>query len=204
MKKRSILIRHAKTQGNESGRFLGCRSDEPLSDTGRADTLNARNGIRRITGDGILLFTSPMIRAKETAGLLFDNMDMTVIDDLKELDFGILDGHTHIEMDGDPRYQAWIDSGGRDRVPGGETMDELIERSMRAFAHIIKTSLGNDKDAVIVCHGGNIMSVMCTLAANDFYNNIVPNLDGYILELETKNERIDLLSYDRLSDRVRA
>ena len=81
-------------------------------------------------------------------------------------------------------------------------MDDLIRRSMAGFEQVIR--LTPDDDIVIVCHGGNIMSVMSTLAGNDFYANICPNLDGYVLELEISDERIDLLSYDRLSDRLHA
>ena len=203
MNKRCILIRHAKTGGNESGKFMGCRTDEALSDAGRAEAYAINEKISGITGELFSLYVSPLIRAKETARILFGTKDQTEVEDLKEIDCGILDGHTHAELDKDPRYQAWIDSGGRDRIPGGESMDDLIRRSMAGFEQVIRLT-PDDDDIVIVCHGGNIMSVMSTLAGNDFYVNICPNLDGYVLELEISDERIDLLSYDRLSDRLRA
>ena len=203
MNKRCILIRHAKTDGNESGRFMGCRTDEPLSDAGREESFAIKEKVSELTGRHFSLYVSPLIRAKETARILFDAKEPSEVDELKELDFGILDGRTHAELDGDPRYQAWIDSNGRDRVPGGESMDDLIRRSMAGFERVIGLTPPDD-DIVIVCHGGNIMSVMSTLAGNDFYANICPNLDGYVLELEIDDERIDLLSYDRLSDRLRA
>lgn len=201
MRKKCILIRHAKTPGNECGRFMGCRTDEALSATGRGEAEAVRDGMSRIAGDAFSLYSSPMIRARETADILFKGREIRTVDDLRELDFGILDGHKHAELDGDPRYQAWIDSLGRDRVPGGESMDDLIRRTMRGLRTVIDTA--PDDDIVIVCHGGNIMSVMSELAGRDFYENICPNLDGYILELEISDERIDLLSYDRISDRLR-
>ena len=203
MKKRCILIRHAKTDGNECGRFMGCRTDEPLSDAGREESCAIKEKISELAGSHFSLYVSPLIRAKETARILFETGDSTEVDELRELDFGILDGHTHAELDGDPRYQAWIDSNGRDRIPDGESMDDLICRSMAGFEQVIRLT-PEDDDIVIICHGGNIMSVMSTLAGNDFYANICPNLDGYVLELEISDERIDLLSYDRLSDRLRA
>ena len=203
MKKRCILIRHAKTEGNESGRFMGCRTDEPLSDAGREESFAIKEKVSELTGRHFSLYVSPLIRTKETARILFDAKEPAEVDELRELDFGILDGRTHAELDGDPRYQAWIDSNGRDRVPGGESMYDLIRRSMAGFERVIGLTPPDD-DIVIVCHGGNIMSVMSTLAGNDFYANICPNLDGYVLELEIDDERIDLLSYDRLSDRLRA
>ena len=203
MNKRCILIRHAKTDGNETGRFMGCRTDEPLSDNGRQEAGVIKEKIAEIAGDNFSLYVSPLIRAVETAQILFGTKELTEMSDLKELDFGIMDGHTHAELDGDPRYQAWIDSGGRDRIPGGESMDDLIRRSMSGFEQVIRLT-PEDNDIVIVCHGGNIMSVMSTLAGNDFYANICPNLDGYVLDLEINDERIDLLSYDRISDRLRA
>ncbi len=203
MNKRCILIRHAKTDGNETGRFMGCRTDEPLSDNGRQEASVIKEKIAEIAGKHFSLYVSPLIRAVETAQILFGTKERTEMSDLKELDFGIMDGHTHAELDGDPRYQAWIDSGGRDRIPGGESMDDLIRRSMSGFEQVIRLT-PEDNDIVIVCHGGNIMSVMSTLAGNDFYANICPNLDGYVLDIEISDERIDLLSYDRISDRLHA
>ena len=54
------LIRHGKTQGNLSGKYIGARTDEPL----------CQEGIRELEGKNYpkaeLLFVSPMKRCRQT------------------------------------------------------------------------------------------------------------------------------------------
>ena len=56
------LIRHGKTQGNLSGKYIGARTDEPL----------CQEGIRELEGKNYpkaeLLFVSPMKRCRQTGG----------------------------------------------------------------------------------------------------------------------------------------
>ena len=55
MKKRCILIRHAKTKGNDEKRYIGANTDEELSKSGieqaerRKDDILRKRFIRKIT-----------------------------------------------------------------------------------------------------------------------------------------------------------
>ena len=129
---RCYLIRHGMTEGNKKRCFNGCRTDEPLTAEGR-DALKAIEGIP----EGAVLFSSPMKRALETAAIMFPDKEPVIIDDFREMDFGVFEGKNHSMLDGDPDYQAWLDSGGRMRVPGGESIADVVERSVKALARAV-------------------------------------------------------------------
>ncbi len=195
--KKVILIRHGRTKGNEEKRYIGRRSDEALSDKGIAEAESAASIIAKLTG-GIpdRICTGPLRRTGQTAEILFPASGSMLIDDLTETDFGEFEGKNYRELNGNENYQKWIDSGGSMDIPGGEAKKVFIERSFRAF----KKALGDtaeDETVAIVCHGGNIMAVMMRLAGGDFYDYMTGNLCGYMLETETDNERIDLISYHK-------
>ena len=44
------------------------------------------------------------------------------------MDFGEFEGRNYAQLNGDPRYQAWIDSGGTLAFPGGESREAFIAR----------------------------------------------------------------------------
>lgn len=177
---RLTIIRHGKTQSNIERRFSGCRTDEPLTDEGRA----ALCSIEGVTDDS-MVFTSPMIRARETAAILFPGKDPIVIDDLREMDFGRFEPHNHEELDGDPEYQAWIDSVGEMKVPGGESRAEFGSRVLSAVTGVLgQAARSGCDDVFIVAHGGTVMAFMSGITGSHYYDFLVDNGCGYTIDLE--------------------
>ena len=166
------LIRHGMTAGNAAHRYVG-RSDEPLCPEGR-------EAAERHEKDPALdhVFVSPLLRARETAAILFPNAKQIVVENLKEMDFGAFEGRTADEMEHDPVYRAWVDDLCRGACPGGESQAEFHARVSDAFLSVMQTARG---DATFVVHGGVIMSLLFRLAEpkKDFYEWYVPNLSGY-------------------------
>ncbi|MCR5233676.1 MAG: histidine phosphatase family protein [Lachnospiraceae bacterium] len=210
---RIVIIRHGRTRGNDEGRYIGCRSDEPLSEEGINEIIAARSAFSTLFDEDTVVFSSPMKRAVDTACLLFSGMVPITVGELKETDFGCFEGHNHAELDGNAAYQRFIDSRGEEGFPQGESRDEFIQRTMQGFHRILygdrsyrENSVANGDETkntdnfAIVCHGGNIMAVMSELTGRDYYDFHVPCLDGYILELrlDTDNERILDLTYNRI------
>jgi alpha-ribazole phosphatase len=130
-----ILIRHGKTQGNNEGRYIGCRSDEELSPIGIEEIRQIRAGHTSLSSDNIhiRLFSSPLIRAKDTAKLLFPETEIHIAEELKEIDFGSFEGKSYAELNGDPDYQRFIDSSGSIPAPGGESCEEFAKRTMQGL-----------------------------------------------------------------------
>ncbi|MBR4719431.1 MAG: histidine phosphatase family protein [Lachnospiraceae bacterium] len=195
MKKRHriLLIRHARIRGNNENRYIGSNIDEPLSDEGTGQLLSVDTD--RLTGYD-RVFSGPMKRCMTTAGYLFPDRNTEIVSGMTEMDFGLYEGKNYEELKDDPYYLKWIDSGGRLQFPKGEDMAGFVLRSMEAFRDIL-TRLADNENAAIVCHGGNIMSIMSTLTGREYFDFGVGNIEGYVMDLTYDGEMIDVLSYER-------
>jgi alpha-ribazole phosphatase len=143
---RLVLIRHCEPEGDVRGRCYGSL-DVGLSDAGRA---HARELATRLSADAV--WTSPRLRARETAAPL--GPSPLVDDDLRELDFGDLEGRTFDEIAAnEPQlYRAWMETPTQVRFPGGESYGDLKARALRSLARIGAEHEG----AIVVTHGGVI------------------------------------------------
>jgi len=194
---RLLLIRHGQTEGNRERRYNGCRTDEDLCPEGRK-ALSDRGAPE---GAVEYIFTSPMKRCRETAELLYPGKEKKVLSTMREMDFGRFEGKNHAELDGDPEYQAWIDSGGRSGFPGGENRSAFTLRTMGAFREMLEQLPMEGEEqisAALVCHGGNIMAIMSELTGNEFYDYLVGNGEGFELTFSLTGEDIHDLSYHSL------
>lgn len=196
-----IILRHGKTQSNIERRYMGCRTDEDLLETEESSLQDPG-----IADDDILIISSPMKRSLQTAHIFFPGKEVLVADDLREMDFGIFEGKNYMDLSGDPDYQAWVDSGCTSRIPGGESMDSFIKRTMTGFREAVRTAI--DKRAATLCivaHGGSIMSVMYSLFGGNYYDYYTQNGDGYIfrLEVDDAGDFAAAGTYDSFCGRVR-
>ena len=84
------LLRHGQTTYNVEKRYQGTL-DIPLSEEGRAQLVRADISPKKV-------YVSPLIRARSTADILFHEAEQVVIDDFREMCFGIFQGRNYIEM----------------------------------------------------------------------------------------------------------
>lgn len=166
------LIRHGKTAGNLAGRYVG-RNDVPLCPEGVEEAERAKKDAARS-----VVYVSPLLRARQTANILFPNARQTVVEDLKEMDFGDFEGRTADEMADDPVYRKWVEDFCVGACPNGESQAGFRKRVTAALSETLKSA---KDDVVIVAHGGVIMAIMAELAEpkKDFYDWYTPNLCGY-------------------------
>ncbi|MCL2750294.1 MAG: histidine phosphatase family protein [Coriobacteriia bacterium] len=185
---RITLLRHAKTQGNLEMRYVG-RTDEPLSQEGIsfAESLEADTSVKRV-------FTSALLRTKQTALLLFPRAKIIPLEGLNEMDFGVFEGRSAMEMVQDKDYQAWVDKGCEDACPGGESMESFTLRCTAAFLEAASRAAeeGSESEA-FVTHGGVIMAIMGTLALplKPRINWMAANCGGFVVDYNkaTREER---------------
>ena len=199
---RCYLIRHGITEGNNALHFSGSGTDEPLTEEGK-EALKKIEGVK----PGSLLFASPMTRALETAAIMFPGMKRTVIEDLREMHFGIFEGKNHKMLDGEPEYQAWLDSGGVTEIPGGESIQSFRDRVWNGFTGALGIAANKDIETIyLVVHGGTIMAVMSSLTGEDYFDFNAPNGAGYIIEVEMDDAGNVTAStaYDRFCGGLRA
>jgi len=153
---RLILIRHGESVANSERRFTH-GPHEPLSRRGREEALaRARLLLERF--DPVAIYSSPFVRALETAQLIGRvlGLEPVVVEALREQDFGELRGRPYADLDDAARVRAgrW-----RYRPPGGETLEEVLTRAGPALDAIAARHLG--AEVVVVSHGG----VMAALGA---------------------------------------
>lgn len=119
------MLRHGRTAWNLERRIQG-RTDIPLAPEGRRELTGARVPVDIA---GARWFTSPLLRARETAALL--GAPAAIADErLTEMDFGAWEGQTHAQIASrDPAGLARQEARGLDmRPPGGETPREVQAR----------------------------------------------------------------------------
>ena len=192
------LIRHGITIGNVEKRYIGLRSDQPLCDEGIKAAEELRSGIPASFYKRVQKYYSgPMLRARETARILFDNREVNIIDEFTETDFGYFEGKNYADLNGDPVYQKWIDSNGEDPIPGAEKREDLIKRSMNGLVKALG-DMTKDECIAIVCHGGNIMGLLSHLTGENYFDFMTKNLDSWVLDLETDGKNIVATTYDRI------
>lgn len=155
------LLRHGATRANEEGRYIG-KTDVPLSDQGRKHLEDLKQKYYYPYAD--IFFSSPKKRCLESLEILYSNKKTMIIDDLAECDFGDYEGKLFSELKDDAEYQKWA-SGALDTPPNGESSREFQLRSCKAFEKIVDALMrSGKKSAVVMAHGGSIMSILGTYA----------------------------------------
>ena len=176
------LIRHGMTEGNRHQRYIGV-TDESLCEEGR-------NLLSNVTYPRAqALFVSPLRRCRETARILFGDQEQRVIELLAECDFGEFENKNYKELEGNAKYQAWIDSNGTLPFPGGESREAFKSRNLRGFDRAVTGCIRNHvSEAALVVHGGTIMNIMEEYAdiRKPFYEWHVKNGGGYEVELDER------------------
>ena len=131
-----LMIRHSRTPGNDARKYVGS-TNQPLSDKGIQLAQEAFEVYAKEIRQPEMVYVTPLIRTQMTAKILFPDARQVVVEDLREMNFGVFEGRSADEMKDDPQYKAWLDSMCKDRCPGGEKVDEFSERVCRAFAQLI-------------------------------------------------------------------
>lgn len=133
------LIRHGETDANRNGLIAG-RTEAQLTPAGVA----AASRLARLPWpEAITVFSSPQDRARITAQLAFPGVQVQVVSDLRERDWGRFEGRPLSELP--PRMST---------PDGGEGWEPLLARIAAALGHCL-TQAGHGLP-VIVAHSGVI------------------------------------------------
>lgn len=180
-----IWVRHGATPGNLKRRYIGS-TDEPILPEEEERLAGIREKMLQESPfpcehlDAV--WSSPLIRCRQTAAILFPGQDILIDDDLRECDFGIFENRNFQELDGDADYQRWVDSGCTLPIPGGESMGIQTKRSCEALDRIIADCIVQGKNTIaLTVHGGTIMSIFSVMAdqKKEYYEWHVGNGEGY-------------------------
>lgn len=191
------FVRHGETIWNKEKKIQG-QSDIPLNKYGKELGYITADALKDIPFD--IVYSSPLIRAKETAEILVKNRNLDIHEDhrLREMSFGEGEGeslpeiHAHPEM----KLHDFIHNPGKYTPPaGGETFEELYDRCKNFIEEIIIPSERKYKTMLIVGHGALIRGMIHNInnrPSKDFWTvthkncsvTIVDCIDGKLTLLE--------------------
>lgn len=170
-----LLARHGECTA--SGTYCG-RTDAPLTEKGRQQAAALAQVIAPYPISAC--FTSPLLRARETARIALNGrrVPLSVDDRLREVDFGAWEGLAYAEIErGWPQLiPTWLSDPSRVDIPEGEPYSSLHNR-VRAFLSEHARSVSDD-NILIIAHGGPLAVVGLELLgrpAGEFFNH-VPSL----------------------------
>ena len=202
---RVVLLRHGKTASNLEKRYAGRRNDEPLCLEGIRELEAIAPKFRALINNSVGVFTGPLKRCLESARILSPQYEPLVVKRLKEIDFGDFEGKTYAELADDPRYRAWLESNGTAPFPNGESRRDFVERSVAGVEMAIEAAFAGCVEAcAIICHGGNIMAYMSRQTGGEYFDFQVPPCGGYEVIIKDTANGLELVSFDRIDDRLRA
>ncbi len=179
-----IMVRHGETEANISGIYSGW-TNYNLTVKGEKQVKNVLQHLKDEDID--IIFSSPMERTLKIAKAISDetNKDIEIVDDLKEINFGIFEGKTHEEIcrDHKDEYDSWSADYVNYRVSQGESLRDLHNR-INKFVNELK-KLYEDKTCLLVTHGGVIrvlITILLGLDIEKMWNFKTP--PGSVVEVE--------------------
>jgi len=158
------------TDWNRQKRYCG-RKDIELSSQGKRQARKLRKKLKGARFD--VIYTSDRKRAITTARIIFGSARIIRIKDLREMNFGTLEGLTHKEAakKWPVIYRKWLKAPFKNSIPNAERLNSFQKRVNTAMKRIIRFNRG--KTIAIVCHGGTIsMFIAGILKKKDFWGYI--------------------------------
>lgn len=136
---RFVLVRHGQTEWNRIERFRG-RADVPLNDTGLRQAAAAGE---RIAADWKVsaVYSSPLSRAVATAEAIAGHFEHHVQthSGLIDIDYGAWQGLSpeQARERWPAEVAAWFSAPEQARIPAGESLDDLRNRSVSAVRELV-------------------------------------------------------------------
>jgi alpha-ribazole phosphatase len=156
MVSRLFLLRHGKT--DLSGKFAGS-TNVSLNAVGNEQIRSLRPVLINERFERV--FCSPMTRCRVTVRLLDLDAEVSYVEDLREIDFGLWEGKDFSEIEKtDPnRVRAWIADPDGFCFPEGECRADFILR-MERFKTMLHSFQG--EKVLVISHGGVIRHLICS------------------------------------------
>ncbi len=156
------MVRHGETELNSALRYWG-RTDVALSDIGliQAERLRERLNPQKID----VIYSSDLKRALVTAQIIVfeHNLKVTACPELREIDFGQLEGLTFDEINRlyPEVARMWMERDPGLVYPGGESLAELDKRVLQ-FRNRLQGH-NEEKTILVVGHSGVLCALLCQL-----------------------------------------
>jgi probable phosphoglycerate mutase len=159
-----LLARHGETRWNAEGRYQG-QIDIPLSEVGEAQARLLGERLREV--DITRAVASPLARAARTAQLAMEEhraAQLTFDADLQEIAHGEWEGLLASEIrERDPqRLDAWREAPDSVQMPGGESLQQVLDRAWPALVRAC-AGLGEHDVLLVVAHDAVNRVLVCKI-----------------------------------------
>ena len=156
------VIRHGETIWNAEGRLQGSMDIE-LNASGRQVAGELGEQLENVPFDYI--FSSPLIRAYETACLIRGHRNIPIIRDdrLREISFGVAEGiHRSEWLDESSPHRFFFDEPAKYLPPEkGETLEDVCVRTRSFLQEKVEPLYEKCERIMIVAHGALNKGMMC-------------------------------------------
>ncbi|GIW67535.1 MAG: hypothetical protein KatS3mg096_403 [Candidatus Parcubacteria bacterium] len=147
------LMRHCDALSTQKN-FLSGYPENVFNPLTRKGVLDAKQKAKSLKGKIDLIYASPILRAKQTAMIIADELKVPLFIDerLREIDMGILQNKPYEEFD---KYIVDKITGKRDltkKIENGESLEDVRKRAINFVLDLEKIYRG--KNILIVSHGG--------------------------------------------------
>ena len=155
------IIRHGQTDWNRARRLQG-RTDIPLNEWGRRVAELTREGLKDVTFD--VAFTSPLIRAKETAELILRGRNIPIIEDERiiEVNFGAYEGES-FQLDNENLQNFFSRPEAYYPVDGSESMESILKRTGDFLLELYENPNYQESTILISTHGAALCGLLCNI-----------------------------------------
>lgn len=162
------LIRHAQTTMNAKGKVFSGISDVSLSTNGIECTQKIANS--GLWGKIEHIYISPLIRARQTADILFGtNNTYTVVDEFAEMNFGDYEGRKMpAEYESDPIFYKWVNDPENLSFPNGENLKTHAINAYKALKSIAENK--EYTNVAIVSHATTIRLILSIILTDSILN----------------------------------
>ncbi|MCR5145363.1 MAG: histidine phosphatase family protein [Lachnospiraceae bacterium] len=164
------IVRHGQTDWNKMDRLQGL-TDIELNANGRQVAIELGDKLENEGVEFDAIYSSPLIRAYETASLIRGRQNIRIIKDerLHEIGFGVDEGvdyKTWLRED-NPQRVFFTEPGKYFPPEGGESIESVCKRGEEFLREVIEPQYDKADKIMIVAHGAMNKGLMAYLENND-------------------------------------
>ena len=199
---RLYLVRHGETDWNTQRRLQG-RADIPLNEFGKSLAVKTGKGLDNIKFD--VCYTSPLLRAKETAELILAGRDIEIISDERiiEMSFADWEGkHCSKERWEVPdSFQKFFDDPANfEPAPEGESFAQVKARTSEFLQWLYNKKEYENCNVLITTHGAALAGLINNIKGESLekYWGVGVHKNCAVTEVEVKDRIPNIISENKV------
>lgn len=186
MRLQIALVRNGMTASAQRGKYLGDTINESLLETERL-RIRQRYEVR-LYPPAEIVYTSPLLRCRETVSQLYPHVPAFVLGDLAPMDLGRYEGRSFHQIVGDDQFAQWAKAPDLRPLGDGEAPYAFQARCTRVFRQIVDELASKGiAEAAVVAHRGVLESILQRFTTpRSYYKDWALEYGGgYLLEYDT-------------------